>query len=106
MLLLPDPSTAVEDIFRRRKTLNIFCHVHDPITGEAYSRDPRNVARKAEAYLKSTGIADTSFMGPEAEFFIFDDVRFDSGNNGSFYEVDSIEGAWNTGRDEPGGNLG
>ncbi|MBW3621084.1 MAG: type I glutamate--ammonia ligase [Actinobacteria bacterium] len=106
MLLLPDPTTAVEDLFRNRKTLNIFCHVHDPITGEAYSRDPRNVVRKAEAYLASTGIADTVYMGPEAEFFIFDDVRFNSGGNGSFYEVDSVEGAWNTGRHEEGGNKG
>ncbi len=106
MLLLPDPSTATEDIFRKRKTLNIFCHVHDPITGEAYSRDPRNVARKAEAYLASTGIADTSYMGPEAEFFVFDDVKFKSGNNGSMYKVDSVEGSWNTDREEEGGNLG
>jgi len=106
MLLIPDPTTAVEDLFRARKTLIMYCYVHDPATGEAYSRDPRNIARKAEAYLASTGIADTSFMGPEAEFFIFDDVRFNSGNNGSFYNVDSVEGAWNTGRDEEGGNLG
>ena len=106
MLLLPDPSTAVEDRFRQRKTLMMYCYVHDPITGEAYSRDPRNIARKAEAYLARTGIADTSFMGPEAEFFIFDSVQFENGGNGSFYEVDSIEGAWNTGRDEEGGNKG
>jgi glutamine synthetase len=106
MLLIPDPTTAVEDTFRERKTLMMYCHIHDPITGEAYSRDPRNIARKAEAYLASTGIADTSFMGPEAEFFIFDSVRFDSGGNASFYEVDSIEGAWNTGKDEEGGNKG
>jgi glutamine synthetase len=79
MLLMPDPTTAVEDTFRERKTLMMYCHILDPITGEAYSRDPRNIARKAEAYLASTGIADTAFMGPEAEFFIFDSVRFDSG---------------------------
>ena len=106
MLLMPDPTTAVEDHFRERKTLMMYCHILDPITGEAYSRDPRNIVRKAEAYLASTGIADTSFMGPEAEFFIFDSVRFDSGGNTSFYEVDSIEGSWNTGRDEEGGNKG
>ena len=106
MLLMPDPTTAVEDTFRERKTLMMYCHILDPITGEAYSRDPRNIVRKAEAFLASTGIADTSFMGPEAEFFIFDSVRFDSGGNASFYEVDSIEGAWNTGRDEEGGNKG
>ena len=106
MLLIPDPTTAVEDTFRERKTLMMYCHIHDPITGESYSRDPRNIARKAEAYLSSTGVADTAFMGPEAEFFIFDTVQFDSGGNTSFYEVDSVEGAWNTGRDEDGGNRG
>jgi len=106
MLLMPDPTTAVEDAFRERKTLMMYCHILDPITGEAYSRDPRNIARKAEAYLASSGVADTAFMGPEAEFFILDSVRFDSGGNASFYEVDSIEGAWNTGRDEEGGNKG
>ena len=72
MILLPDPDTAVIDPFRRRKTLNLNCFVHDPLTGEAYSRDPRNIARKAEAYLASTGLADTAYFGPEAEFFIFD----------------------------------
>jgi glutamine synthetase len=106
MLLVPDPSTAVEDTFRSRKTLMMYCYVNDPITGEAYSRDPRNVARKAEAFVASTGFADTSYMGPEAEFFIFDSVQFENNGNGSFYEVDSIEGAWNTGRDEEGGNKG
>ena len=106
MLLKPDPATAVEDRFRARKTLILFCNIHDPITGEMYSRDPRNIVRKAEAHLASTGIADTVFMGPEAEFFIFDQVKFNSGGNGSFYEVDSVEGSWNTGRDEEGGNLG
>jgi glutamine synthetase len=106
MLLMPDPTTAVEDHFRQHKTLMMYCHILDPITGEAYSRDPRNIVRKAEAYLASTGIADTSFMGPEAEFFILDSVRFDSGGNASFYEVDSIEGSWNTGREEEGGNKG
>lgn len=106
MLLIPDPATATEDRFRARKTLMMFCNIHDPITGEMYSRDPRNIVRKAEAHLASTGIADTVFMGPEAEFFIFDQVKFNSGGNGSFYEVDSVEGSWNTGRDEEGGNLG
>jgi glutamine synthetase len=106
MLLIPDPATAVEDIFRKHKTLMLYCHVHDPITGEAYSRDPRNIVRKAAAYLKSTGIADTVYMGPEAEFFIFDDVRFKTTQHSSFYSVDSVEGAWNTDREELGGNLG
>ncbi|MBW3665194.1 MAG: type I glutamate--ammonia ligase [Actinobacteria bacterium] len=106
MLLLPDPTTAAEDLFRDRKTLQIYCHVHDPVTGEAYSRDPRNIVRKAEAHLKATGIADTVYMGPEAEFFIFDGVRFDTNQHESYFHLDSIEAAWNTGRDEEGGNKG
>src|ERR1700751_791965 len=106
MLLIPDPSTAVLDPFRQHKTLNLTFSVCDPLTGAAYSRDPRNVAAKAEAYLKSTGIADTAFFGPEAEFYIFDSVRFATGPNEGYYHIDSIEGAWNTGRDEVGGNLG
>jgi glutamine synthetase len=106
MLLIPDTSTAQEDMFRDRKTLMVYCHVHDAITGEAYSRDPRNVVRKAEAYLKSTGIADTVFMGPEAEFFVFDSIRFSGDPHESFYSIDSIEGPWNTGKEEAGGNLG
>jgi glutamine synthetase len=105
MLLIPDPTTAVLDPFRQHKTLNLTFSVFDPLTGAAYSRDPRNVAAKAEAYLKGTGIADTAFFGPEAEFYIFDSARFTSGPNEAFYHLDSIEGAWNTGRDEPGGNL-
>jgi glutamine synthetase len=106
MLLVPDVTTAQDDPFRDRRTLMVYCHVHDAITGESYSRDPRNVARKAEAYLRSTGIADTVFMGPEAEFFIFDSVNFQVQPHESFYSIDSVEGPWNTGRDEPGGNLG
>ncbi|MBX6387233.1 MAG: type I glutamate--ammonia ligase [Microbispora sp.] len=106
MLLLPDPSTAVLDPFRQHKTLNINFFVHDPLTGEAYSRDPRNVARKAEEYLKGTGIADTAYFGPEAEFYIFDDVRFETKQNAGYYYIDSIEGAWNTGKASEGGNLG
>ena len=105
MLLIPDPSTAVLDPFRQHKTLNLTFSVFDPLTGAAYSRDPRNVAAKAEAYLKSTGIADTAYFGPEAEFYIFDSARFSSGPNEAFYHLDSIEGAWNTGREEVGGNL-
>src|SRR5207253_3700926 len=76
MLLMPDPDTAVIDPFRQHKTLNINCFVHDPVTGESYSRDPRYVAKKAESYLLSTGLADTCYFGPEAEFFIFNDVKF------------------------------
>ncbi|GAA1008140.1 type I glutamate--ammonia ligase [Nocardiopsis tropica] len=109
MMLLPDVTTARIDPFRAAKTLNISFFVHDPFTREAYSRDPRNIARKAEEYLKSTGIADTCFFGAEAEFYIFDSVSYDSTINGSFYEVDSISGSWNTGRsvEEDGSpNLG
>ena len=105
MILLPDSNTAVIDPFRQHRTLNINCWVHDPITGESYSRDPRYIARKAEEHLRSTGIADTCYVGPEAEFFIFDDVRFAQTQNSGFYQVDSIEASWNTGRDEQP-NLG
>ena len=86
-------------------TLSLICDVHDPVTGEPYNRDPRQIVRKASAYLKSTGIADTAFFGPEAEFFIFDDVRYEQQQNGGFYQIDSEEAPWNTGRDE-GRNLG
>ncbi len=106
MQLLPDPATARIDPFRKQKTLNINFFIHDPLTGEAYSRDPRNVAKKAEAYLKSSGIADTAYFGPEAEFYVFDSIRFDSKVNESFYHIDSESGHWNTGREEAGGNLG
>ncbi len=105
MILLPDPGTAVIDPFRTHKTLNLNCFVHDPVTHEPYSRDPRHIARKAEQYLQSTGIADTAFFGPEAEFFVFDNVQYGQGVNFATYEVDSIEGHWNTTRPE-GPNLG
>jgi glutamine synthetase len=98
MVLLPDPSTALIDPFHEQKTMSIVCHVIDPITREPYSRDPRFVARKAESYLAQTGIADTCFMGPEAEFYVFEHVAFDQGPNRSFYEVDSEEGYWNRGK--------
>ncbi len=97
MALRADLSTARLDPFRTDKTLDINFFIHDPITGEAYSRDPRNVARKAEAYLASTGIADTAYFGPEAEFYIFDSARFETKSNEAFYHVDSEAGAWNTG---------
>lgn len=97
MALRADLSTARVDPFRRDKTVNINFFIHDPITGEQYSRDPRNVAKKAEAYLASTGIADTAYFGPEAEFYVFDSVRFDTKANESFYHIDSEAGAWNTG---------
>ncbi|OLT46580.1 type I glutamate--ammonia ligase [Saccharomonospora sp. CUA-673] len=106
MLLLPDPATAKIDPFRQAKTLSMNFFVHDPFTREPYSRDPRNIARKAEQFISESGIADTVFFGPEAEFYVFDDVRFDSSENGTFHEIDSVEGWWNTGRKEEGGNLG
>ncbi|MEU1086501.1 MULTISPECIES: type I glutamate--ammonia ligase [unclassified Streptomyces] len=97
MALRADLSTARVDPFRRDKTVNINFFIHDPITGEQYSRDPRNVAKKAEAYLASTGFADTAYFGPEAEFYVFDNVRFQTSANESFYHIDSEAGAWNTG---------
>ena len=106
MKLIPDLSTAYVDPFRVEKTLNVNFSIVDPYTDEPYSRDPRQVARKAEAYLKSTGIADTAFFAPEAEFYVFDDVRFETKQNAGYYYIDSIEGAWNTGRVEEGGNRG
>jgi glutamine synthetase len=105
MLVVPDPTTAFIDPFLQIPTLVMICDIADPITRGRYTRDPRTVAKKAENYLKSTGIADTCFFGPEAEFFIFDDVRYDQTPNSGYYFVDSIEGRWNTGRDE-GPNLG
>jgi len=106
MKLIPDVSTAYVDPFRAEKTLNINFSIRDPFTDEPYSRDPRNVAAKAEAYLASTGIADTVYFGPEAEFYVFDDVRFETKQNAGYYYIDSIEGAWNSGRSEEGGNRG
>src|SRR5919205_2636664 len=105
MLLMPDPNTAVIDPFRQHPTLNVNCFVRDPVTGESYSRDPRYVARKAEDYLRSTGIADTAYFGPEAEFYIFNDVRFSQDQHSAFYSVDSVEGVWNSDKDEQP-NLG
>src|SRR5512138_3265496 len=99
MLLLPDPGTAFIDQFVEVKTLSLICDVYDPLTKEKYERCPRNIAQKAEAYLRSTGLADTAYFGAEAEFFIFDDVRFDTNEHSSYYHVDSIEGRWNSGRD-------
>jgi len=106
MKLIPDPRTAFIDPFRDEKTLVMNFSIRDPFTDEAYSRDPRNIAAKAEAYLASTGIADTAYFGPEAEFYVFDDVRFETKQNAGYYYLDSIEGAWNSGREELGGNLG
>jgi glutamine synthetase len=105
MLLKPVPETAFLDPFFEHKTLVLVCNICDPITGEDYTRDPRNIARKASAYLKSTGIGDSAYFGPEAEFFIFDDVRFDQNQHEGYYHLDSNEGRWNTGRVE-NPNLG
>ena len=105
MLLMPDPTSAFVDPFTAAPTLNLICDVADPLTRESYSRDPRFVAKKAENYLKSTGIADTAYFGPEAEFYILDDIRFDQTPNSGYYFLDSVEGIWNSGRDE-GPNLG
>jgi len=105
MLLVPDPSTAVIDPFRQHKTLNLNCFVLDPVTGENYSRDPRYVAKKAEQYVEQSGLADTAYFGPEAEFFIFNDIRFSQDQRSGFYSIDSIEGIWNSAKDEQP-NLG
>ncbi|MBI5482405.1 MAG: type I glutamate--ammonia ligase [Deltaproteobacteria bacterium] len=105
MLMIPDPTTARMDPFLKDPTVSLICNIVDPITREPYSRDPRNVAQKAERYLRSTGIADLVNFGPEAEFFIFDDIRFDSQTNHAYYYIDSSEGRWNSGRDEKP-NLG
>jgi glutamine synthetase len=106
MLVMPDASTATIDPFMAEPTLSLICTIADPINKDPYSRDPRNIAIKAEKYLKSTGIGDTAYFGPEAEFFIFDEVRYDASVNHAFYKVDSVEGQWNTGREEESGNLG
>jgi glutamine synthetase len=105
MLVIPDPASARIDPFLKDSTLVMICDIVDPITRESYSRDPRNIAKKAEAHLKASGVADVAYFGPEAEFFIFDDIRFDSTENSCYYFVDSAEGQWNTGRAETP-NLG
>lgn len=106
MQLIPDVTTAFIDPYRIEKTLIMNFDIYNPRNGELYHRDPRQVAHKAERYLQTTGIADTAFFAPEAEFFIFDEVRYETKANSSFHLVDSIEGAWNSGREEDGGNLG
>ena len=105
MLLFPDPATAIVDPACKIDTLSLVCNIKDPVTLESYSRDVRHVAQKAEAYLNSTGIADTSFWGPEAEFYLLNDIRYGQDQHSGYYFVDSVEGSWNTGRDE-GPNLG
>src|SRR6476660_8389644 len=106
MLLLPDVASSFVDPFRVEKTLALNFFIHDPFTREAYSLDPRNVAKKAETYLASSGIADTAYFGAEAEFYIFDSIRHETSANQAFYHIDSIEAWWNTGRVEEGGNRG
>ncbi len=106
MQLIPDVTTAYIDQFRIERTLVMIFDIYNPRNGEIYSKDPRQVAKKAEKYLTSTGIADTAFFAPEAEFYIFDDVRYEINQHSSFYKIDSEEGAWNSGRKEEGGNLG
>ena len=105
MLAVPDPDTAVIDPFFARPTVSVIADIVDPVTKEDYTRDPRHVARKGERYLRSTGIADTCYIGPEPEFFIFDEVRYEQNQHTGYYQIDSVEGAWNTARfEEP--NLG
>jgi glutamine synthetase len=106
MILVPDPDTAVMDPFRKHPTLVLHTYVKDPLTGEFYSRDPRYISRKAEEYLKGTGIADTAYFGPEAEFYIFDSIRFDQNQHSAYYYIDAVEGVWNSGAEEGGRNLG
>jgi glutamine synthetase len=104
MLVIPDPSTAVMEPFTKEPTLTMICDISDPITRADYSRDPRNVARKAEAYLKSTGVGDTAYFGPEPEFFIFNGIRYDTNQHSSYFYIESEEGFWNSGGEGP--NLG
>ena len=106
MIIMPDPTAAQMDPFMEVPTLSIICDIVLPDTLEAYNRDPRQIAKRALNYLKSTGIADTAYFGPEAEFFIFDDIRYDQTSYGGFYQVDSEEATWNSGREEGGSNLG
>ncbi len=106
MILMPDATTAVMDPFMDDSTLIVRCDIVEPATMQGYERDPRSVAKRAEAYLESTGLADTAFFGPEPEFFILDDVRWGSNISGSFYKIDSSESSWNTEKVFPDGNMG
>ncbi len=105
MLVVPDPTTAILDPFTAAPTLVLICNIRDPVTGESYSRDCRYIAQKAEAYVKSSGVAEIAYFGPEAEFFVFNDVRYSQGPDHGFYYIDSVEGSWNTGTEEDP-NLG
>ena len=106
MAMVPDPKTAWIDPFYKEKTLSIICSIKEPRTGEFYDRDPRTIAAKARDFMAQAGIGDTAFFGPEPEFFVFDNVRFDQSESHGYYFLDSVEGRWNTGREEEGGNLG
>ena len=106
MTLMPDAATAVLDPFAAQPMLNIFCDVYDPSSGQPYNRDPRSIAKAAQSYMESAGIGDTAYFGPEAEFFVFDDVRYEVSMNECFYKIDSEEGPYNTGRAQADGNLG
>ena len=106
MLVVPDATTAILDPFTAVPTLSLICNIVDPITKKRYEKDPRFIIHKAEEYVKTGGFGDTCYVGPEAEFFIFDNIRYDSGVNFGFYEIDSVEGNWNTGTEEDPGNLG
>src|SRR3974390_3387694 len=106
MKLMPDPSTATLDPFFAASTLSIVRDVPEPITGDPYNRDPRGIAKKAEAYLKNSGVGDTAFFGPEAEFFVFDSVKFGTGGNYGIYQLDSQEGPQASLKDYPEGNMG
>jgi glutamine synthetase len=106
MILMPDPETAVMDPFAAQPSLILFCDILEPSTGQPYSRDPRSTAKKAENYMRSSGVADTAYFGPEAEFFVFDDVRFDVSMNHTFYQIDSEEGPYNSGAEYEIGNMG
>lgn len=106
MVMMPDASSAVLDPFTEESTLNIRCDILEPATMQGYDRDPRSIAKRAEDFMRSTGIADTVLVGPEPEFFLFDDVKFHTDMSGSFFKIDDIEAAWNTGSDVEGGNKG
>ncbi|MCE7628072.1 type I glutamate--ammonia ligase, partial [Vibrio fluvialis] len=106
MVMMPDASSAVLDPFTEDATLNIRCDILEPATMQGYDRDPRSIAKRAEEYMRSTGIADTVLVGPEPEFFLFDDVKFSTDMSGSFFKIDDVEAAWNTGTDYEDGNKG
>ncbi|HAS2699384.1 TPA: glutamate--ammonia ligase [Vibrio cholerae] len=106
MVMMPDPSSAVLDPFTEDATLNIRCDILEPATMQGYDRDPRSIAKRAEEYMRSTGIADTVLVGPEPEFFLFDDVKFATNMSGSFFKIDDVEAAWNKGTEYEDGNKG